>query len=417
MTDNAAMLQGAQSPRRPGPVDVDLILVGGGLANSLIAWRLLTVRPELRLLVLEREARLGGNHIWSFHDSDLTAAQRGWIGPLVTRSWPHYDVRFPDFTRRLHGGYHCISSMRLDAVVGEALGDRVRLGAQVAAVTATGVELADGSRIDARAVVDGRGAVDSPHLTVAYQKFLGQQVRLAGRHGLSGPLLMDATVAQVDGFRFLYVLPLDDDVVLVEDTRYSDDPELDSDALRAQVQRYARAAGWTVAAVEREEQGVLPIVLAGDIEGFWAEAPAAVARSGLRACLFHATTGYSLPDAVRLADEIAASPTLDGVALDRLVRQRSREGWRRQAFFRLLNRMLFVAAAPSERFRVLQRFYALPEPLIARFYAGRLSLTDRIRLLSGSPPVPVHRALGCLSEASVRRRRPAIALGVPGAGR
>ncbi|WP_229466897.1 hypothetical protein [Pseudoduganella plicata] len=31
----------------------DVMLAGGGLANGLIAWRLRTLRPGLRLLVLE----------------------------------------------------------------------------------------------------------------------------------------------------------------------------------------------------------------------------------------------------------------------------------------------------------------------------------------------------------------------------
>jgi lycopene beta-cyclase len=47
---------------------------------------------------------------------------------------------------------------------------------------------------------------------------------------------------------------------------------------------------------------------------------------------------------------------------------------------------------------VLQRFYRLPEPLIARFYAGQSSVADRIRILAGKPPVPISRALRVLKE-------------------
>jgi lycopene beta-cyclase len=38
----------------------------------------------------------------------------------------------------------------------------------------------------------------------------------------------------------------------------------------------------------------------------------------------------------------------------------------------------------------------LPEPLVARFYAGRTSSIDKLRILVGKPPVPVSRALGVL---------------------
>ena len=55
--------------------------------------------------------------------------------------------------------------------------------------------------------------------------------------------------------------------------------------------------------------------------------------------------------------------------------------------------MLFLAAAPNQRWRVMQRFYGLPEPLIARFFAGRPTLADRLRILSGKPPVPVGAAI------------------------
>jgi lycopene beta-cyclase len=70
--------------------------------------------------------------------------------------------------------------------------------------------------------------------------------------------------------------------------------------------------------------------------------------------------------------------------------------WRDRAFFRLLNRLLFRAAAPSARVRVLEQFYGRPADLIGRFYAARLTRLDRVRLLSGWPPVPLHRALAQL---------------------
>jgi lycopene beta-cyclase len=93
----------------------------------------------------------------------------------------------------------------------------------------------------------------------------------------------------------VYVLPLDPQRVLVEDTRYSDGPLLDRDALRARVHEYIASQGWRVRECLREEQGVLPIALAGDIDAFWQHSGGDVPRSGLRAALFHPTTGYSLP--------------------------------------------------------------------------------------------------------------------------
>src|SRR3546814_5290392 len=70
--------------------------------------------------------------------------------------------------------------------------------------------------------------------------------------------------------------------------------------------------------------------------------------------------------------------------------------WRERGFYRLLDRMLFRAARPDQRYRILQRFYALDERLIERFYAARSSGYDRLRILTGKPPVPVMAALKTL---------------------
>jgi len=61
--------------------------------------------------------------------------------------------------------------------------------------------------------------------------------------------------------------------------------------------------------------------------------------------------------------------------------------------------MLFHAAKPELRYRIFERFYGLSGGLIRRFYAGHLTWTDKVRLLIGKPPVPVHRALRCLAES------------------
>jgi lycopene beta-cyclase len=382
----------------------DLVLVGGGLANALIAWRLRQRRPGIRVLVLERERRLGGNHTWSFFDPDVTPAQREWLAPLVAHRWPGYAVRFEDVHRELRTPYNSIPSERLHDVISAALAGDSWCGVDVARVAPREVGLADGRVLRAAGVIDGRGLLADAPLSLGYQKFLGLEVRLDAPHGLRLPLLMDADVAQDDGYRFVYVLPLDSHRLLVEDTRYSDGPALDPGVLRAGVERYIASRGWRVRAHLREEQGVLPIALAGDIDAFWGRPPHDVPRSGLRAALFHPTTGYSLPDAAALADLVAAQQAFDAPHLRAVVEQHSRRAWARRRFFRMLNRMLFRAGDPAARHRVFRRFYTLPEPLIERFYAARPTPLDRFRLLAGRPPVPVLPALLCLPEQRWRAR-------------
>jgi lycopene beta-cyclase len=379
------------------PVNVDLVLVGGGLANSLIAYRLRERHPDLHLLMLEQDSRLGRAHTWSFHHADLTAEQHAWLKPLIAHRWSGYSVMFPRLRRRLKGAYYSISGNRLHEVVQEALGEQLRLNTTIAALSPDQVHLQDGTTITAKAVVDGRGYRPNPDLALAFQKFVGRVVTLTEPHGLQAPIVMDATVPQLDGYRFVYLLPFSERSLLVEDTRYSDSPTLDVGELSDTIDKYLDMRGWMVAHDEEMETGVLPIALSGDIHAFWGNTGRHVPRTGLRAALFHPTTGYSLPHAVRLADDLSALSEFESQALFERIRAHSIAQWQRGRFFRLLNRMLFQAAAPEVRYRVLERFYGLPEPLIERFYAGRLTPMDKARIVMGKPPVPLHRALRCVS--------------------
>jgi lycopene beta-cyclase len=204
---------------------------------------------------------------------------------------------------------------------------------------------------------------------------------------------MDACVDQAEGYRFVYCLPFAPDRLLIEDTYYSTDPGLDAAALGRRIEQYAEAQGWRIAAVEREEKGVLPVAMGGDFDAFW-PADDKVARIGLRGGFFHPTTGYSLPDAIRIALLIARQRELSG--LHDLLRAEAARLWRERRFYRLLNRMLFRAAAPERRYRVLEHFYRLDADVIARFYAGRSTAGDKMRILSGRPPVSVGKALAAL---------------------
>ncbi len=382
-------------------MDFDLILAGGGLANGLIALRLAALRPEVRVAIVEGGAGVGGNHTWSSFEADISPAQVAWTAPLVAHRWDRYSIRFPDHGRTIRAGYRSSTSERLATAIA-ATPVTVLTDTPVVALTPTSVTLADQRVLTARAVIDGRGQAPQringagPPLDLRAQKFVGLEVELTADHGLDGPVIMDATVPQVDGYRFVYTLPFGPRTVLVEDTYYSDGRELAADVLRARVMDYIAAQGWQVARVVREETGVLPIALDGDIRAFWDAAPAGLPLTGLRAALFNPITGYSFPDAVRTADLVAGLPSLDAASLYAALRHHSVSTWGDRGFYRFLTRMLFIAAAPSERYRVLQRFYRLDDDLVRRFYAGRSTGFDKLRTLVGRPPVPVGRAMGVL---------------------
>jgi lycopene beta-cyclase len=374
----------------------DLIILGGGLAGGLAALALRQARPDLDIALVEPGA-IGGNHLWSFFDSDVAAADADLVAPLIGHRWPAYDVRFPGHRRRLDQSYRTIESEALDRAVRAALPAEQIVVARAVTATADGATLDDGRVLHGRAVLDTRGLVSAPPgLACGWQKFAGQVLTIPAGHGLERPIVMDACVDQADGYRFVYCLPFSPTELFVEDTYYADEPDLDPARLAGRIAAYATAQGWSVKRVARQESGVLPVVMGGDFDTFW---PAAdrLARGGVRAGLFHPLTSYSLPDAVRFAFWLAREAPLDE-RLGAATRALAKAHWQRGRFDRLLARMLFRAADPPQRYRVLERFYRLPEPLIGRFYAGRSTVGDRVRILAGKPPVPVKRALAAMME-------------------
>lgn len=382
------------APERSVEHPYDLIIAGGGLSGGLLAYHLRHKHPDWKILLIEKNSTLGGNHTWSFHGSDLSKSSLEWIFPLITRSWAGYEVRFPGSARFLETSYHSITSTRFHDQLCAALDGNILFEADVSRLESNSVELADGRILKATVTLDARGIV--PHaMPTGYQKFLGLDVRLSAPHGLKYPILMDATVSQTDGFRFFYVLPWSERDLLIEDTRYSSSNLLNESQLAEEVLRYSADQNWHISEILRQEVGILPIPLHSS------KVPPSTI--GMRGGLFHDTTGYSLPNAVRLAEKFAELSSIDGRQVQNLLRNLASERGRNQWFQLALNRMLFLAAQPSERFRVLEKFYQLPVESIQRFYRGELKLVDRLRILSGRPPVHPYRAFVALFTSTDSR--------------
>ena len=131
---------------------------------------------------------------------------------------------------------------------------------------------------------------------------------------------------------------------------------------------------------------------------------------GMTGGYYHAVTGYSLPEAVKSAEVVSDmiaknKPDYAKAILHEMIYHK-RDHYNEERFLRLLNRMLFRAAEPEKRYKVLERFYGLSEDLVARFYRNRLSKKDKLRILIGKPPVPISKAVKNISErAFIERER------------
>jgi lycopene beta-cyclase len=200
---------------------------------------------------------------------------------------------------------------------------------------------------------------------------------------------MDDCVEQSDGFRFIYTLPFERRRVLVEDTRFSNEPAIDRDECLAQVRKYLASIGVVDWSIQREEHGILPMpisaeLLPGTNVRTGESTDAAAIRGGYAGGWFHAATGYSFPLAVAFAETIArATPEEAHMEISKL----AIEHRRRSKFGRFLNRLLFRLVKPQARYQIFRRFYkVLSNDAIARFYSHRFTRWDAFRIVVGWPP-------------------------------
>ncbi|MEQ5787498.1 lycopene beta-cyclase CrtY [Erythrobacter sp. NFXS35] len=386
----------------------DIVIVGGGLAGGLIALALHRHAPGCRFLLIEAGRTLGGHHRWSWFETDLAPQAKELMAGFALNGWDEgYDITFPGLGRTLPTSYRSLASAEFHAkLIAELPADRVMLGTKADSLDADGVMLADGTRIAASRVIDCRPFRASPHLAGGWQVFLGQHFRCEQPHGLTRPVIMDASVDQLAphgngaAYRFVYVLPLSPTEVFVEDTYYADQPKMDAEVLKGRVAEYAHRHGWKGEVID-SEAGILPVISGGDFAAAQAEiAIPGVARAGARGGFSHPLTSYTLPfaadNALAIARLIAARPALTGSDLAAFCHRRAKRHWRATGYYRMLSRMLFEAAEPGRRVVVFEHFYALRGNLVERFYAGRSTLPDRLRILTGKPPVSIGRAIRAL---------------------
>jgi lycopene beta-cyclase len=413
----------------------DLVVVGGGLAGCLTALAYRKQHRAATIVLLESGPALGGNHTWCCFASDLAegglegeaARRRELLDRVVARRWSSHRVKFPSFERELDGEYLCVTAEKLRSVMqsdfAATTGSTVLTDTPVRSLVPHAVELADGRRIRGTLVVDARGGRPAkPDRGMAtddhaaggggdsgggYQKFLGREVCVkdAPAAYLSSPLVMDATTPQVDGFRFMYCLPLQADHILIEDTCFSNDPGLNLADSRERIATYARQHGLRIERVVREEMGVLPM------PGRDESPPGATDDGpgepiGYRAGLFHSGTGYSLPIAVEIAVALAAGDSAAPSESTAPIRARLRQ---QNRFFERLNHLMFVGVPAEHRRAIFERFYQLPAGTIERFYGARTTWMDRARLLAGRPPRGFRwREVLAQSVRSRRRASPAV---------
>jgi lycopene beta-cyclase len=350
-------------------------IAGGGLSGCLLLSALKNKYPEQKFELFEMREKLCGNHTWCFHDADLPPGTLNWLAPLISKTWDSYEVRFPKFTRVLNSKYHCIKSEDLVEKIETRFKTELRLGQKQ-------------NLAETDFICTGWTAVNPAH-EYGWQKFVGLEIELENAHELVRPILKDATVEQIDGYRFVYTLPLSPTRVLIEDTYYSNTKDLDVATITLRIRDYSKKQNWKIKNIIRSETGCLPL----DLEKPTSSAQNNSVTLGAASQFLNPVTGYTLPFTLRSIQALLDTSSLEQNDLAHSLAALHKSEENIQSFYRLLNKMMFRAAKPELRYKILERFYGLNENLIERFYSGQNTFWDGFRILSGKPPVPVLAAL------------------------
>lgn len=370
----------------------EIIIIGAGLSGLLLAYALKLKHPSASILVIEERPILVGDRTWSFYGSDLENLNF-WL-PIISLHWPSYEVLFSK-KQRLPTHYYTIQSNDFFSKMQTILGPSLRLNEKVVKATSNQVSTESGAEYSAKLIFDTRPLKQKvlpkvPKIFGGYQKFFGLEVTLSQSHQLDCPLIMDASIKQIDGFRFFYTLPLSNNRLLLEETYYSNSSHLDTLACQAEILKYAKSKGWTIVSIDRNETGVLPIPTSTPLQNHLNETEPF--QIGAGSGFYHPITGYSVLWAVKVAEAIASNPTLSPKIIATKLRRLQKQIKKNESFYLLLNRMLFYGSTETNRKNIFERFYRLPISTIERFYSGKTTIFDRIRLLIGKPPIPISAA-------------------------
>ncbi|WP_319460733.1 lycopene cyclase family protein [Micromonospora sp. RTP1Z1] len=400
------------------PVDVDLALVGGGGAASLVLAALdRRGLSGLQVAVVDPVHKRGPDRTWAFWDTPGND-----LDPVLSASWSQVDVVTPAGRRVLSLAPLRYAMLRSAPVYDRAAEAERRLGA-IRIGAAAGALDDDGHRVtvrdtDGRALLRAGWVLDSrprpprrPGRTSWLQHFRGWW--LAADTPTFDPdraVLMDFRTRQpARGVSFGYVLPVSDRYALVEYTEFSPDLLTDA-AYDAALRDYLDLLGLDPAAlrVREVENGVIPMT-----DGpFVARPSPRVVRLGTAGGATRPSTGFTFSAMHRQAEQVAAALAAGRPPVPRAAYPR-RHLWMDAVALRALDRGHVGGVEFFDRL-----FDRNPAERVLRFLDGTTSPAEDLAVMRSSPLLPMTGAV--LGDAAGRllariRRDPAPAP-VPAAG-
>ena len=378
-----------------------VIFIGGGLSSCLLALAIKRINPQIQIAIYEKNPEICLGPTWSFFGTDVDQDFLFSLIPkdiLVKNS--SYEVLFENFQRELSSEYFTMLSSSFRNFFYTRFPD-------IAVHKNHPVDSLSHLNLKERDLVFDSAGLSRKKIkrSLAYQKFYGLHCLSETNHEIKRTRIMDACIDQKDGFRFVYLIPLNAKEFLVEDTYYSDTVNLDFAEADKDLKNYLDYKLFLKDKykVLNCENGCLAIPLESISRKAFKNwfASSNTIPIGLSAEHFHHATGYSFGHSLRTAQIVAKCLNESHIDINK-IRGEILKGYLRtlakSSFFIKLNKFVFYSAEAKERASIYKMFYKKhSQPLIERFYADRLTSIDKFRILALiPPPVPVSAALKAL---------------------
>ena len=351
-----------------------LLIAGGGVAGCFAALAMARLRPEAAMVLVGEEVRFGGGSGMLLLDAGLADDERSLLAPVTAKSWDSCYIALPSRSRKLKLASHLVTTEAIHHAVADALPDRCARTAKVVAIRDDSLLLPGGESIAGTGSVDARGWAQQTTLEIAWRHRTARICRFAHPHRVDRPVLADLTL-ETGGCGHFTCIPVDEKTLWIERIDYSRSAEGGGGVDR--IAEYVVRRGWHDGEPRKAESSSRPIALGGDFATFWRIGAARVAKLGARGGFSHPFTGSALPDALRTGLTLSRQSDLSGAALHDLFEAEAAALWKRREFHRTVNRLLLDKGGAA-----LAGLYGLDAPLLERFFAEKLGMFDRRKILA-----------------------------------
>lgn len=362
----------------------DVLLIGGGLQNCLLALYASRKHPELNFIILEAEDTLLGGKTISAHHKDVPKPILEMVTPFIKKSWPNYLVSFPNYEKRVGLEYFTLDCVKLGHFLSQNSFSniQVHLSHKVLDIKNNNVQVEGGRVFSSNLIIDTRPTLKKPAST-GIQQFFGIEAYFPDGHNMDTPVLMDALVDQTEGYRFFYLLPFNANTLLVEDTRIAKGAPSRKVCNETSIREYlAKKFPNQVWYSNSHEYGLLPVPTKPQIPS---QDSASLFKAGMAAGIFNKATGYSLPLVSQYVLELTPNLKNNPRALE-TTRVFKARVFRKSYYYLIFNFFLFYCFTPEKAYACFEYFYRHDNSYIIRFYRNELKTLDFLRIFTRKPP-------------------------------